>query len=49
MQKKVTLERDGKRQVVVLRQMPHDKPAILGKQFSFAGKRWVVVDVREPQ
>jgi hypothetical protein len=49
MQKKVTLERDQQRQVVVLRQMPHGKPAIVGKQFSFAGKRWIVTEVREAQ
>ena len=47
MQKKVTLERNATRQVVVLRQLPHDPKAIIGKTFSFAGKRWIVTDVRE--
>lgn len=49
MQKKVTLERNGKREIVVLRQLPHDPKAIVGKQFSFAGRRWVVTEIREAQ
>jgi hypothetical protein len=48
MNKVVVLERDGKRQAAVIRQCPHDPPAIVGRPLRYGGgKKWTVVEVRD--
>jgi hypothetical protein len=41
---KLTIERDGKTAIVLVRQMPHDAP--VGKKFRYgSGKAWIVRQV----
>ena len=48
MNKKVTLSREGKTEVIAVRQMAHDAQAIVGKKFKWGGgKMWTVVNVAE--
>ena len=48
MNKAVILERDGKQIEVVIRQMAHDTPALVGKKFKYgSGKSWMVKRIEE--
>lgn len=45
--KTVTLARGEQRLIVLLRQMPHDEQAIVGKKFRYgSGPKWLVLEVQ---
>jgi hypothetical protein len=45
--KTVTLSRGDQRLIVIIRQLPHDEPAIVGKKYRYgAGAKWLVVEVQ---
>jgi len=47
MTKTVTLARGDQRLIVILRQMPHDDQAVVGKKLRYGGgAKWLVVEVR---
>jgi hypothetical protein len=46
MNKTIKIERDGKIQVVMVRQMAHDKQIVVGKKFKYgSGRAWIVLEV----
>ena len=47
MTKTVTLARGDQRLIVILRQMPHDDQAVVGKKLRYGGgAKWLVLEVR---
>ena len=45
--KTVTLARGAQRLIVVLRQLPHDEQAVVGKKFRYgSGAKWLVLEVQ---
>lgn len=47
MNRTVTLERAGKMVVIVLRQLPHDPPAIIDRKFKYgSGRCWTVKEIK---
>jgi len=45
--KTVTLARGDQRLILIIRQLPHDPPAIVGKKFRYgSGAKWLVLEVQ---
>jgi hypothetical protein len=45
--KTVTLARSDQKLIVILRQMPHDEQAIVGKKLRYgSGAKWLVLEVQ---
>ena len=45
--KTVTLSRGDERLIVIIRQLPHDEQAIVGKKYRYgSGPKWLVLEVR---
>jgi hypothetical protein len=50
MTKKVTIERNGEIRIIALRQMSHDRQAVVGEKLKYgSGKRWTVLAVEALQ